>query len=80
MLNVRVRKDEEQHKLDVEIQGPVGEIMNDTCNLIRMIYSMLVEEDPASAAYYRTALSQVINGDRVRPPIDSINIVKEGGE
>lgn len=78
MLNVRVRKDEEQHKLDVEIQGPVTEIMDDTCNLIRTIYTMLAEQDPVSAAYYRTALTQVINGDRVWNLIDPINILKGG--
>ena len=63
MLKADINKERDGRKVDVEIGGTVGDVVDDLCNLIRIVHTMLHKESPNAAQYVRDALPQIINLD-----------------
>lgn len=65
MLKAVINKDSDGRKVEVEIGGYTEEVVDDLCNLIRVVHTMLHKESPDAAQYVRDALPQIISQNKV---------------
>ena len=72
MLKAVINKESDGRKVEVEIGGYVEEVVDDLCNLIRIVHSMLHEESPDAAQYVRDALPQIISQNKVWEIVEAV--------
>lgn len=65
MLKAVINKSSDGSKVEVEISGYAEEVVDDLCNLIRVVHSMLHKESPDAAQYVRDALPKIISQNKV---------------
>ena len=65
MLKAVINKERDGRKVEVEIGGYAEEVVDDLCNLIRVVHTILHKESPDAAQYVRDAMRQIISKDEV---------------
>ena len=65
MLKAVINKESDGSKVEVEIGGYAEEVVDDLCNLIRVVHTILHKESPDAAQYVRDAMRQIISKDEV---------------
>lgn len=73
MLKAVINKESDGSKVEVEIGGYTEEVVDDLCNLIRVVHSMLHKESPNAAQYVRDALPQIISQNKVWEIVEVVN-------
>lgn len=72
MLKAVINKDSDGRKVEVEIGGYTEEVVDDLCNLIRVVHTMLHKESRDSAQYVRDAMRQIISRDEVWEIVEAV--------
>lgn len=73
MLKADISKERDGRKVEVEISGYAEEVVDDLCNLIRVVHTMLHKESPDAAQYVRDALPQIISQNKVWEIVEAVH-------